>query len=122
MAGSHKANIAIENLTGIRNARSSKSFRYFFNSWQFYKFRLYLEYKALHRFGCNIIAVDPRYTSKMCYLCKKINNPKGKKYKCSKCKEDIHRDENACYNISDRGIELLNTAIKLQRIYRTQKR
>lgn len=101
-----KGNIAMEDLTGIRKARSSKSFRYFLNSWQFYKLRKFVEYKS-QAAGIKTVFVDPRFTSQDCSRCGERNRPRGKKYTCQHCNLEIHRDKNACFNISNRGFQSL---------------
>lgn len=106
------ANVSIEDLTGIRQtARSNKSFRYFLNSWSFYQFRIFLEYKAEQRYGCLIVPVDPKYTSQDCSSCGERTKCNGKKYQCSnqKCKLEIHRDENSSYNIANKGKKILQS-------------
>jgi len=101
-----KGNIAMEDLTGIRKTRSSKSFRYFLNSWQFHKLRLFVGYKS-QAAGIKAVFVDPKYTSQDCSRCGERNKPRGKKYKCQHCNLEIHRDKNACFNISNRGSQSL---------------
>lgn len=97
-----KANIAMEDLTGIRRVKSNKSFRYFLNSWQFYKLRLFVDYKSQVA-GIKTVFVDPKYTSQDCSSCGERNKVQGKWYACKHCNLEIHRDKNACFNISKRG-------------------
>lgn len=101
-----KGNIAMEDLTGIRKTRSSKAFRYFLNSWQFYKLRLFVTYKA-NAIGIKTVFVDPSFTSQDCSSCGERTKTKGKWYKCSHCGLEIHRDKNASFNISNRGFQSL---------------
>ncbi len=103
IAKKQKANIVFEQLTDIRKtARVSRGFRYFLNSWQFYKLQQNVVYKSKLQ-GMETIFIDPRYTSQDCSKCGERNKPNGKKYKCSKCGLVIHRDKNACFNIEKRG-------------------
>jgi IS605 OrfB family transposase len=108
MAKKQKANIAFEKLNDIRKtAKVSRNFRYFLNSWQFYTLQSFVEYKSMIE-GIKTVYVDPKYTSQMCSNCKKINKCESKKYICSNCKLHIHRDENASYNIANRGKQALS--------------
>ena len=70
---------------------------------------LYSDLQARYNFslGRDFIKVDPKYTSQICSKCGKINKCNSKKYICSKCKLRIHRDENASYNIANRGKQAL---------------
>ncbi len=83
----HKASIAIEDLTGIRerlNAQPrSKTERRRSNSWAFYQLRLFLEYKSI-REGVKLLAVPPAYTSQTCHKCLSIHPIKGKSYRNGK--------------------------------------
>jgi IS605 OrfB family transposase len=109
IAKEHKANIAFEKLKGIRKtAKVSKNFKYFLNSWQFYTLQSFVEYKSMIE-GIKTVFVDPKYTSQICSNCGKINKCESKKYVCGKCNLHIHRDENASYNIANRGIQALNS-------------
>ena len=54
--------------------------------------------------GIETFVVNPKYTSQMCSNCKKINKCQGKKYRCNKCNLQIHRDENAAYNIANKAL------------------
>ncbi len=106
IATEQSANVSIEDLKGIRQtARCNKSFRYFLNSWPFYQLRTFIEYKAIQRYGCQIIPVDPKYTSQDCSMCGFRTKCRGKRYVCGNptCRLEIHRDENSSYNIANRG-------------------
>jgi putative transposase len=98
-----KAIIAIEDLTGIRKGKCSKSFKKFRDAWPFYQLRLFLQYKCDLQ-GLELIPVDPRYTSQDCSRCEARNKPQGKLYVCNRCGLKIHRDENASYNIAKKAV------------------
>lgn len=99
-------NIALENLSGIRGAKSRRSFKWFLHSWAFYDLQMKIKSKA-ERVGIQVMMIDPAYTSQDCSNCKNRKKCQGKSYKCSKCKLEIHRDVNASYNISERGNQAL---------------
>jgi len=112
LAIQQKADIALEDLTGIREAPNrSKLFRTFLNSWGFYQLRQFIEYKSDWN-GIDVFAIDPAYTSQDCSRCGARNKCSGKAYKCKKCGLKIHRDENASYNIADRGYAMRATIYK----------
>ena len=103
IAKKEKSKIVIEDLKGIRQtARTNKSFRWFLHSWAFYQLRMFLEYKTKLE-GLEVVAVDPKYTSQNCSSCGERTKCNGKRYVCSHCGLKIHRDENASYNIANRG-------------------
>lgn len=97
-----EANISFEQLSGVRNARSCKGFKYFLNSWQFFRLQKNVVYKSKLR-GIKTVFIDPCYTSQDCSNCGTRNKTITKKYHCDWCELDIHRDKNASFNIEDRG-------------------
>jgi putative transposase len=112
LAIQQKADIALEDLTGVREAPNrSKLFRTFLNSWRFYQLRQFIEYKANWN-EIDIFAIDPGYTSQDCSSCGARTKCKGKAYTCKKCGLKIHIDENASYNIADRGYAMRATIYK----------
>jgi putative transposase len=59
------------------------------------------------REGIKVVMIDPAYTSQDCSDCGNRKKCQGKKYKCSNCKLEIHRDVNSSYNIAERGNQAL---------------
>ena len=105
-ASENDSNIAMEDLSGIRSARCTRSFRYFLNSWSFYQLRLFVSYKSA-AVGMDTVFVDPKFTSQDCSSCGARTKTKGKWYTCRHCGLEIHRDKNAAFNISKRGTQSL---------------
>ncbi|MFA6754220.1 MAG: transposase [Methanoregulaceae archaeon] len=72
------------------------------------RFRQYLSYKA-EEAGRVLIAVDPKYTSRMCSQCEKmVFKPLNQRvHSCPHCGLEMDRDLNAAINISRRGLSSL---------------
>ncbi|MBD3212177.1 MAG: IS200/IS605 family element transposase accessory protein TnpB [Candidatus Lokiarchaeota archaeon] len=67
-----------------------------------------LEYKA-NWYGRDIVKIDPRNTSKMCSVCKKINAElalSDREWQCKHCHSKHDRDINAAKNIYRSGTDL----------------
>ncbi|WP_231866946.1 transposase [Anabaena sp. 4-3] len=107
------AALAIEDLTGIRERTNqkprSKTERRRSNSWSFYQLRSFLEYKAI-RFGVEIIAVPPAWTSQTCHQCLHIGLRSDKSFKCTNeaCSWSGDADDNGSKNISAIGAVFVN--------------
>ncbi|GCC10884.1 putative transposase DNA-binding domain protein [archaeon] len=85
MAKDSKSGLKMEDLKGIHNAKSTKSFRYSVNSWSFYQLRQMIEYKA-KLLGVHIVYVDPQYTSGVFKMwTDRRHNRNGKVFKCPHC-------------------------------------
>ncbi|NBK99136.1 MAG: transposase [Erysipelotrichia bacterium] len=88
--------IKLEKLTGIQTKMVKKRMKKEF-LWSYYRMQTYLEQKA-HMNGIQVSYVPAGYTSKRCPNCKRLNNPKGRNYKC-RCGYQRHRDLVGAINI-----------------------
>jgi len=77
--------------------RGSKKTRQKLSQWNYGLIVLQLTNK-LTRYGIQLVKVKEYYTSKKCPVCKTLNSPKGRNYKCD-CGYSIHRDVNGAINI-----------------------
>lgn len=97
-ATKHRKAIVLEDLGSIKT--SKKCGKYVKNSnWSYYQLDTYIKYKASLR-GIPIYYINPKYTSKKCSKCGKINDVSGKQFKCNECGHLDHRDANAAFNIA----------------------
>lgn len=100
-AATHRRAIVLEDLSTVR-AKGSKIKSYTEKSqWAFYQLLQFVLYKAALR-GVMVFQVSPGYTSQECSRCGELNKPAGKKYACSRCGHNDHRDANAAFTISSR--------------------
>jgi transposase, IS605 OrfB family, central region len=113
----HNAIIAIEDLTGIRERTNemprNKTERRRSNSGAFFQLRMFLSYKSV-KYGVEVAAVNPAYTSQTCHNCLHIHPVKGKSYrsakafKCGHCGNHCDADENGSKMISIVGAVFVN--------------
>ena len=102
----------LEDLSGIRSAteRVRTEDRYVSVSWPYYDLEQKLKYKA-YRHGCNVISVDPAYTSQTCPKCgytEKANRDKKKHiFCCRKCGYTSNDDRTAAMNLQRMGKQYL---------------
>lgn len=97
--------IAVEDLTGIRDRRLRKPQRKELNQWAFYQLEQFIRYKS-EALGFDVIAVDPKNTSRGCSRCGYTakSNRKRHEFDCGACGYRVHSDLNAASNIRLRGI------------------
>jgi IS605 OrfB family transposase len=95
--------VILEDLSEIRKtARYRKKSRQSreLNSWGFYQFQIFLEYKAKEK-NIEIVYVDPAYTSQRCNKCGNISpkNRNGPDFLCKNCGFNLNSDLNAARNV-----------------------
>ena len=106
----------LEDLSGIRSAaeRVRTEDRYVSVSWPYYDLEQKLKYKA-YRHGCNVISVDPAYTSQTCPKCghtEKANRDKKKHiFCCKRCGYTSNDDRTAAMNLQWMGKQYLLKAV-----------
>ncbi|MGD1913416.1 MAG: RNA-guided endonuclease InsQ/TnpB family protein [Rivularia sp. (in: cyanobacteria)] len=107
----NNASVAIEDLTGIRERTNqqprNKTERRRSNSWSFYQLRSFLEYKGI-KYGVEVIAVPPAYTSQTCHQCLHIGLRSDKRFKCGNCGWNGDADLNGAKNIATIGAAFVN--------------
>lgn len=94
--------IALEDLSGIREAPVRRRQRSKHANWSFYQLRQYITYKA-GLAGVPVIFVDPKYTSQMCSVCcyvSKSNRKSQSYFLCTQCGHSALADYNAAINIA----------------------
>jgi putative transposase len=96
-AEEHRSMIVLEDLTGIK-PRRGKKFNQRISIWPRRKLHQIIEYKAAWQ-GIPVIKVDPRYSSKKCPVCGKIQDSrKGTEFICG-CGWRMNRHINASINL-----------------------
>ena len=90
--------LCVEQLHGIgkREMKQSRDKREL-NQWSYYRLIDNVRYKA-QREGLRLVFVDPRYTSKRCPRCGRLNTPDKRFYRCV-CGFHCHRDIVGAMNI-----------------------
>ena len=99
-----KRGIALEDLTHIRERTRAKGKqqRAKRSNWSFAQLRAFVEYKA-KLVGIPVEAVDPAYTSQLCFVCghiEKANRKSQGEFLCCSCGHTAQADVNAAKNIS----------------------
>jgi len=95
--------IILEDLRGIRKTakyrRRSRHSREL-NSWAYYQFQQFLEYKAKEK-NIELLDIDPAYTSQKCSKCGYTarKNRNGANFECGYCGFKLNSDLNASRNI-----------------------
>ena len=87
-----------------RNKRRIRN-RMVYNDWGLYSFVQMLVYKCL-RFGKELSIIDERDTTKLCHVCKKMQDMPlwQRTYRCANCGLVMDRDENSAINIYQRFV------------------
>jgi len=103
------ANIAVENLKGIRERiKATKRVKRMLHSWSFRQLMEFIEYKSAMA-GVQVVPVDPRYTSQKCSVCghiSKSNRKSQARFHCKSCGFQINADLNAARNIALSALNL----------------
>ncbi len=101
-AKKNKADIAVEDLTGIRKPkRKGRALNRSIHSWSFYQLRQMIEYKA-HLHGLKVFPINPYMTSQNCSRCTKKGTRNKKSFHCQHCGHSDTADCNAAFNIAQR--------------------
>ena len=99
--------IALEDLKGIRERTTvRKAHRRQHHAWSFFQLRSFIEYKAVLA-GVEVVAVDPRYTSRVCPQCgtfDKANRKSQAVFLCTSCGFGGLADVLAAGNIAYRAV------------------
>lgn len=98
--------IVIENLTDIRTGTKQKGrqSRRRLHSWSFAQMRSFLTYKAEAK-GCQVVGIDPRYTSQRCSRCGYIHRSNRKSqsvFLCRQCGYELNADLNGAKNVAQK--------------------
>ncbi|MFQ6136053.1 MAG: RNA-guided endonuclease TnpB family protein [Candidatus Hydrothermarchaeales archaeon] len=102
LAGKHNAFIAIEDLSGLKDARGNRKGNRKSKRMPYHKLRVALESVA----GQNnivVAAVYPRGTSHICSRCGAMGNRNRTIFKCPECGNIVNADRNASVNIAIRA-------------------
>ena len=105
-----KTLFVLENLKGIRGTteRVKRKDRYVQVSWSYYDLEQKLKYKA-QRNSCQVINVDPRYTSQCCPKCghieKSNRDKKRHKFCCRNCGYRSNDDRIGAMNLFNLGLQ-----------------
>jgi len=103
----------LEDLKGVRSAteRVKVKDRYVSVSWAFFDLRQKIEYKAVLA-GSKTIAVDPKYTSQTCPVCrytaKSNRDRKSHTFRCGNCGYTSNDDRIGAMNLHNIGTKYLS--------------
>ena len=108
----YNTNIAMENLTGLREAKINKKNRHWLQVFPFYSLQQMIEYKGIIK-GTVVVYINPYGTSQECNKCHRWTKCNSKSFKCkyTNCSNKNHRDINAGDNIGDRGQRCLDICL-----------
>lgn len=93
--------VVIGELKGIRDdVNYGSQLNQRLHQWAHGRFANYIEYKA-KEVGMKVRYINESYTSQTCPQCEtsKKSHKRGRKFECSKCKYEAHRDAVGAYNI-----------------------
>ena len=103
-----RANICLEDLTGIRGRTNvPKAVRRDHSGWSFFQLRTFVEYKA-NVAGIPVDIVPPHYTSQACSRCGCLGVRHGKDFACEECGHRADADRNAADNLHLLGMSVMH--------------
>lgn len=92
--------IVMERIKHIRRGKKGRRYKWL-NSWAFYQFQKFVEYKAIRK-GIRVIYVSPRNTSKRCSRCGSLNTERSKGFfHCLDCNYSLNSHLNASFNLAN---------------------
>jgi IS605 OrfB family transposase len=104
-AATHRRAIVLEELQGVRKQGSRIKGYVERSQWSFYQLQQFIQYKAALR-GVTVIEAEAAYSSQECSRCRALNKPAGKRYACTRCGHNDHRDANAAFVLSRRAMPI----------------
>ena len=96
--------IVIGDIAGIRNGMDfGATMNQRLHQWAFRKFAEFVEYKA-KRYSITVEYVEEAYTSQTCPACgtAKRSHKRGRRFRCSSCDFEAHRDQVGALNIREK--------------------
>ncbi len=110
LAKEYDTNIAMERLSGLREAKINKKNKHWLQVFPFHNLQTKIEYKGIID-GSVVVYVNPYNTSKGCSECHSVNTCNSKLYNCQTCGNVNHRDVNAGNNIANKGQYCLDICV-----------
>jgi putative transposase len=101
--------LSIRRMLSIKEGKHQQTLHSSISDSAWFAFRQKLEYKA-ERAGVQVVAVDPRNTSKTCSSCLQVKKKLAlseRTFYCSACGSTMDRDANAARNILRLGLSLV---------------